>query len=263
MPTTTATKLPKSKIPELLRLLESKYGETTTALAHTSAFELIVATILSAQCTDKRVNLVTPDLFARYPTPAALAAAKLEEVEEIIRSTGFYHNKAKNIIAMARALVAEHGGQVPADMDALLALPGVARKTANVVLGTAFGIARGVVVDTHVARLAQLLGLTQASDPLRIERDLMALIPQQRWILFGHMLIHHGREVCIARRPRCEDCLLNRLCPSAFIAQGVKGSVVAARAARATAAQETPDSLAPRGRRAPAKAGRARPKQGL
>jgi endonuclease III len=211
-------KLPKSKIPELLRLLEQRYGKAKVALVHEGAFELLVATILSAQCTDKRVNLVTPVLFGRFPSPEALAKAPIEEVEEIIRSTGFFHNKAKNIIAMSRALVEEHHGKVPRTMEALVALPGVARKTANVILGSAFGIASGIVVDTHVIRLSQLLGLTTASDPVQIERELMTLIPQEEWILFGHMLIHHGREICIARRPKCEECPLNKLCPSAFLA---------------------------------------------
>ncbi len=213
-------KLPKSKIPELITLLKTKYGDTTTALAHENAFELLVATILSAQCTDKRVNMATPALFARYPTPQTLAAAKPDELEELIGSINFFRTKAKNLIAMARALVAEHGGKVPHTVDALLTLPGVARKTANVVLGTAFGVASGIVVDTHVVRLAQLLGLSAESEPPRIERDLMELIPQSEWILFGHMLIHHGREICVARRPRCEECVLNQLCPSAFIGQG-------------------------------------------
>jgi len=174
-----------------------------------------VATILAAQCTDKRVNLVTPALFARYPTPAALAGAAQGEVETLIHSTGFFRAKAKNVIAMAKVLVAEHGGSVPASMDALVALPGVARKTANVVLGTAFGQNCGVVVDTHVLRLTRLLGLSQGTTPERVERDLMALIPQRQWTLFAHRLIHHGRTVCIARRPRCSACTLATLCPSA------------------------------------------------
>lgn len=214
--------LSKSKIPILIALLKSKYGEVTCALDHRNAFELIVATILSAQCTDKRVNMVTPTLFARYPMPEALAIARTDDVEEIVRSTGFYRNKAKNIIAMAQQLVAKHGSKVPRSMEELVELPGVARKTANVTLGVSFNIASGVVVDTHVARLSRLLGLTESDDPTRIEQDLMRLIPKNEWILFGHMLIHHGREVCIARRPKCDDCLLNGLCPSAFVAPGYK-----------------------------------------
>jgi endonuclease-3 len=174
-----------------------------------------VATILSAQCTDVRVNLVTPAVFARYPTAKALGAARQEDVEALIRSTGFFRNKAKNLIAMATALVEHHGGEVPAEMDALRVLPGVGRKTANVVLGNAFGMNEGVTVDTHVSRLSALLGLTRHTDPVKIEADLMALVPRRDWTLVSHLLIWHGRSVCIARRPKCAECVLNDLCPSA------------------------------------------------
>jgi endonuclease-3 len=200
---------------EILRRLKAAYPDATCALDHQDAFQLIVATILSAQCTDVRVNLVTPVLFARYPDARALAAAKQADVEEIIRSTGFFRNKAKNLIAMALALVERHGGEVPRTMEELHVLPGVGRKTANVVLGNAFGINDGVTVDTHVMRLSQLLRLTRHDDPVKIERDLMPLFPREDWALLSHLLIFHGRQVCIARRPQCGSCVLADLCPSA------------------------------------------------
>jgi endonuclease III len=203
------------RAPELLRRLKATYPDATCALDHQNGFQLIVATILSAQCTDARVNMVTPSLFARYPDAHALAAARQEDVEAIIRSTGFFRNKAKNLIAMAQALVERHGGEVPSTMDALRVLPGVGRKTANVVLGNAFGINEGVTVDTHVARLSQLLQLTRNEDPVKIEQDLMPLFPQEDWALLSHLLIFHGRQVCIARRPQCGGCVLVDLCPSA------------------------------------------------
>ncbi len=201
----------------ILRRLKAAYPDAHCALDHQSPFQLIVATILSAQCTDVRVNMVTPALFARYPDPFALAEAKPEELEEMIRSTGFFRNKTKSLIGMARALVADHGGKVPATMDQLRVLPGVGRKTANVVLGNAFGINEGIVVDTHVARLSQLLGLTRHDDPVKIEQDLMPLFPQRDWALLSHLLIFHGRQVCIARRPKCEVCVLANVCPSARV----------------------------------------------
>jgi endonuclease-3 len=200
-----------------LALLKRAYPGAHCALDHHNAFELLAATILSAQCTDVRVNLVTPALFKRYPTPSALAAAKQGEVEEIIRSTGFFRNKAKNLIAMAQALVVEHRGEVPDTMEALHHLPGVGRKTANVVLGNWFKIDAGVTVDTHVTRLARLLKLTRHTDPVKIERDLMALIPQKDWTLISHLLITHGRAVCIANRPKCGECVLASICPSSLI----------------------------------------------
>jgi endonuclease-3 len=200
---------------EILKRLRRTYPDARCALHHRNAFELLCATILSAQCTDARVNLVTPVLFDRYPTPQALAAARPEDVERIIMSTGFFRNKTRSLIGMAQALVAEHGGQVPQTMELLRVLPGVGRKTANVILGNAFGINEGITVDTHVARLSRLLGLTRHDDPVRIEQDLMPLFPRHDWALLSHLLIFHGRQVCIARRPRCGDCVLSDLCPSA------------------------------------------------
>lgn len=198
------------------RLLE-QYPGAHCALDFTNAFELLCATILSAQCTDKRVNLVTPALFARYPDATALAAARQEDVEELIRSAGFYRSKAKSLIGMAQGLVERHGGQVPADMESLVVLPGVGRKTANVILGNAFGRTDGIVVDTHVARLSNRLGLTTESDPVKIEQALMPLFPQEHWTMLSHLLIEHGRQVCEARRPRCEECLLADICPSSLV----------------------------------------------
>jgi endonuclease III len=206
----------KPRTDDLLATLRQLYPDAEVALTHRSAFELTVATILSAQCTDERVNKVTPSLFGRYPDAAALAVAEQAELEAIIRSTGFFRNKAKNLIGMARALTENFGGQVPRTMEELLTLPGVARKTANVVMGSAFGIISGVVVDTHVTRLSGLLGLSRESDPVRIEQDLMALFPREAWIELSHLLIWHGRRVCIARRPKCAECALSQLCPSAF-----------------------------------------------
>lgn len=203
------------RTPLILAALKAEYPDAHCALEHRTPFELLVATILSAQCTDVRVNLTTPALFARYPTPAALAAADQAELEALVRPTGFFRTKARNLIGMATALVANHGGQVPADMAALQVLPGVGRKTANVVLGNAFGRNEGVTVDTHVTRLAGLLKLTRHHDPVKIEADLMRLVPREDWTLVSHLLISHGRAVCIARRPRCGDCVLRRLCPSA------------------------------------------------
>ena len=231
-------KLSPSRVPELIALLESRYGGVTTALAHENAFQLLVATILSAQTTDKLVNLVTPALFARFPDARSLAAADLGEVEKLVGRVNFYRNKSKNLVAMAKALVEKHGGEVPRTMEELVALPGVARKTGNVVLGSAFGIPSGVVVDTHVARVSQLLGLTTQSDPVKIEQDLMKVVPKDKWVLFAHMLIHHGREVCIARRPQCDVCVVNTVCVSAFKAPGYVGERAAARAERGTAKKE-------------------------
>jgi endonuclease-3 len=201
----------------MLAQLERAYPDATCALHHRNALELLVATILSAQCTDARVNMVTPALFAKYPTAADYAAADPRVFEREIQSTGFFRNKTKAIIGMAQALVERHGGAVPDAMDALTALPGVGRKTANVVLGTWFGKNEGVVVDTHVQRLSRLLGLTREQEPAKIEQDLMALIPRERWTWFSHTLIQHGRAVCIARRPRCGECVVNRLCPSSLV----------------------------------------------
>lgn len=204
-----------ARIGPILDQLKRTYPDAHCALHHRTPYELLVATILSAQCTDARVNLTTPALFARYPTAKALAGADQEELETLIRSTGFFRAKAKNLIGMARALVERHQGRVPAEMEALQMLPGVGRKTANVVLGNAFGLNEGVTVDTHVTRLGGLLRLTRHRDPLKIERDLMRLVPRDDWTLISHLLIHHGRAVCIARRPQCEACVLRALCPSA------------------------------------------------
>jgi endonuclease-3 len=201
----------------ILRRLKAEYPDARCALDHGDAYQLLVATILSAQCTDARVNQVTPAFFSRYPSPEVLARANPPEVEESIRSTGFFRNKTRSLIGMAQALVADHRGEVPHTMEELRVLPGVGRKTANVVLGNAFGINEGVTVDTHVTRLSRLLGLTRHDDPAKIEPDLMALFPQEDWGILSHLLIFHGRQVCIARRPRCPDCVLADVCPSAAV----------------------------------------------
>lgn len=210
-------KKPPAPAAEVFARLHRAYPDAHCALDHRNPFELLAATILSAQCTDVRVNLVTPDLFRAYPTPAALAAAKQKDVEAIIRSTGFFRNKAANLIAMARAIGSEHGGKVPDTMAELHALPGVGRKTANVVLGNAFDLSEGVVVDTHVGRLSRLLGLTREADPVKVERDLMEEFPRDEWTLLSHLLISHGRAVCIARRPKCGECVLRDICPSSTV----------------------------------------------
>ncbi len=195
--------------------LAALYPDAHCELDHQSPLQLLVATILSAQCTDQRVNMVTPALFARFPTAWALADAPLDELEALVRTTGFYRNKAKNIQGMARALVERHAGRVPTTMAELVVLPGVGRKTANVVLGNAFGINEGIVVDTHVARLSARFGLTRAKDPVKIEQALIPLFPRDQWTLLSHWMIWHGRRVCGARKPRCTDCALRDLCPSA------------------------------------------------
>ena len=200
---------------QILRRLEAAYPDAHCALDHADPYQLLVATILSAQCTDVRVNLVTPALFARFPDARALAAGSQADIEDLIRSTGFFRNKAKNLLAMASALIERHGGRVPDTMVALQALPGVGRKTANVVLGNAFGRNEGVTVDTHVGRIARLLRISAATDPEKVERDLMGLFPQPKWTLLSHLLISHGRAVCIARRPRCGACPIATQCPSA------------------------------------------------
>ena len=197
--------------------LHAQYPDSHCALDHTSALELLVATVLSAQCTDKRVNMVTPALFARYPEAAAYAAAPLGELEEMVKTTGFFRNKAKSLQGLGSALAEKHGGEVPRTMDELRVLPGVGRKTANVVLGNAFDINEGVVVDTHVGRLSRRLGLTFEDDPEKVEIDLMALLPQARWTLWSHLLIDHGRAVCIARKPLCAACVLSEVCPSSEV----------------------------------------------
>ena len=197
--------------------LERLYPNANCALTHRNPYELLVATILSAQCTDVRVNMVTPDLFKRYPTPAAMAEAPIGDIEQAVRTTGFYRNKAKNIRGTSQQLVEKHDGNVPDTMEELLELPGVARKTANVVLGNAFDKNEGVVVDTHVGRLSRRLGLTKHTDPKKVELDLMALFPSHRWAMLAHLLIHHGRAVCPARKPKCNACTLTKICPKAGI----------------------------------------------
>ena len=202
------------RIAAILDQLAKAYPDAECALQHGNAWELLVATILSAQCTDARVNLVTPALFKKFPTPTDFAHAPIVEIEEQIRSTGFYHNKAKSLQGAARTLIEQFRGKVPQTMEELLTLPGVARKTGNVVLGVAYGKALGVVVDTHVLRLSRRLELTREAEPVKVEKDLMKIIPQNRWIAFSHEMIHHGRKICIARKPRCVDCTLEPLCSS-------------------------------------------------
>jgi endonuclease-3 len=204
--------LDPKRIAAILDILAKTYPGVVCALHHRNAWELTVATILSAQCTDVRVNIVTPALFKAFPTPKAMAEASLPEIEELIRTVGFFRSKAKSIQGAARIVVNEFGGKIPQTMDEILRLPGVARKTANVVLGSWYGIAVGVVVDTHVMRLSRRLELTKQITPQKIELDLMKIIPEDRWINFSHELIHHGRQVCIARKPRCIDCTLEKLC---------------------------------------------------
>ncbi len=206
----------KAPVEETINRLKSEYPDAATALDWNNPLELLVATILSAQTTDVRVNAVTPTLFAKYPTAADYAGADPTELEEDIRPTGFFRNKAKSLRGMAGALVEDHGGEVPRTMSELVALPGVGRKTANVVLGNAFGVDEGVVVDTHVRRLSNRLGFTAESDPEKIERDLIQTVPRRDWTVFSHLLILHGRSVCKARKPACADCIVNDLCPSAF-----------------------------------------------
>ncbi len=205
----------KARLSEVLALLARQYPDPVTALDWESPLQVLLATILSAQCTDVRVNMVTPALFSRFPDADSLAMAEPEEVEQIIHSTGFFRQKTKSLIGASRAIAEEHGGEVPPDMDALVKLPGVARKTANVVLGSAFGIAVGVVVDTHIKRLSKRLGFTRETDPKKVEKDLMVEVPREHWIEVGHWLILHGRGPCKARKPRCGECLLVKLCPSA------------------------------------------------
>jgi endonuclease III len=204
---------PKAIAVKFVKHLAADYPDVTCALENETPFELLVATILSAQCTDERVNMVTPELFRRWPTPEAMAAAPLPAIEKVIRSTGFYRNKAKNIKACSRSLAENHDGEVPHDIEAMVALPGVGRKTANVVLGTCFGMATGVVVDTHVTRISNRLGLTKHRDAVKIEKDLMQLIPQNEWVDFAHRMIHHGRRICTARQPKCDLCSMSKFCP--------------------------------------------------
>jgi endonuclease-3 len=203
------------RVNEILSRLDQRYPGATCALHHNTAWELLVATILSAQCTDVRVNMVTPIIFEKYPTTEAFAALEPEDLEDDIRSTGFFRNKSKSVVGAARKLISEFGGEVPRTMDELLQLPGVARKTANVVLGTWYKIADGVVVDTHVQRISRRLELTKSTEPQKIEQDMMKVVPRDKWILFSHQIILHGRAICIARKPKCADCPLENLCHAA------------------------------------------------
>jgi endonuclease III len=202
---------------EYMRRLGETYPDAKCSLDYTNPYQLLVATILSAQCTDVRVNMVTPDLFARFPDAAALADADRGDLESRIKSTGFFRNKTKSLLGMARAVIDKHRGAVPNTMDELTNLPGVGRKTANVILGNAFGLNEGIVVDTHVTRVSYRLGLTRETDPVKIEQDLMKIIPREKWTLFSHLLIFHGRAICVARRPLCERCPLWDLCPSSLV----------------------------------------------
>jgi len=207
--------LAPDRVQEILKRLDAKYHGAKCALHHHNAWELLVATILSAQCTDVRVNMVTPELFRKYPTPQDFAALKPEDLEPDIRSTGFFRNKAKSIVGAAKVIVNDFGGEVPKTMNELLTVPGAARKTANVVLGSWYGIAEGLVVDTHVHRISRRIELTRNNDPKSIEQDLMQVIPRDKWIDFSHQIIHHGRAICVARKPKCVDCPLENLCHAA------------------------------------------------
>lgn len=206
--------LAPARVNAILKGLDEAYPDAVCALHHRSPWELLVATILSAQCTDVRVNMVTPELFRRYPTPAAMAKATLPELEDLIRTTGFFHNKAKSIQGAAKKVVEEFGGKIPETLAELTTIPGAARKTANVVLGVSFGKAEGVVVDTHVFRIARRLELAKGDAPAKVEQELMQVLPQDRWIAFSHQVIHHGRQVCLARSPKCDRCNLETLCRS-------------------------------------------------
>ena len=207
----------RDRAERVYELLADEHPDARTALEHENPYQLAVATILSAQCTDERVNAVTPTLFERWPSAADLAGARPRELEKVIRPTGFFRNKTKSLIGMARAVVDEHGGEIPDTMEALVDLPGIGRKTANVILGNAFGKDEGVVVDTHVRRLSRRLRFTTHEDPKKIEKDLMDLFPRERWTMLSHILIFHGRRVCVARRPKCEECVVSHLCPSSRV----------------------------------------------
>lgn len=206
--------LAPERIQAILKALDEAYPNAVCALNHRTPWELLVATILSAQCTDVRVNMVTPELFKRFPTPAAMAKAEIPDLIELIRTTGFFNNKAKSIKGAAQAIVERFGGKVPETLAELITVPGAARKTANVVLGVSYGKAEGVVVDTHVFRIAHRLDLTQSETAEKVEQDLMRILPRDRWISFSHQVIHHGRQVCIARNPKCKECNLETLCHS-------------------------------------------------
>lgn len=213
-----ATAETKQYAAKVVRRLRADYPDAHCSLTFSSPLELLIATILSAQCTDERVNKVTPELFRKYPTAAHFAKAPLQDLERAIQSTGFFRNKAKNIQACCRALVEKYDGEVPRNLDALVELAGVGRKTANVVLGTAFDIASGVVVDTHVGRISRRLGLTEEKSAENVERDLMAVLPRKQWVVFSHRMIQHGRNVCMARNPQCETCSMRKFCPKLGVA---------------------------------------------
>jgi endonuclease-3 len=205
----------KERIPEIVKILRKHYPATCTALHFETPLQILVATILSAQCTDERVNMITPNLFKKYPTAREFAKARQEELELEIRSTGFFRNKAKNIIGAAQMICADFGGKVPDTMEDLIRLPGVARKTANIVLSSGYKKAEGIAVDTHVKRLSERLGLSTQTDPEKIEKDLMAIVPKKDWLDFNYLLVNHGRAICIARKPKCPECPLQKLCPAA------------------------------------------------
>jgi endonuclease-3 len=235
----------KKRAAEVNVRLKKRYPDAKCSLDFTNAFELLIATILSAQSTDVRVNIVTKSLFRKYPGPREFANAELLEMETDVKQTGFFRNKAKAVINCAKAIMERHGGEVPKTMDELTALPGVGRKTANVVLGNAFGINVGVVVDTHVGRVSGRLGLTEEADAEKIEQDLMALVPQKEWTVFAHRVIYHGRETCIARKPQCEECVLNDLCPSAEVAATTAGPASRPSSRGRSARSATPSATSP------------------
>ena len=208
----------KARLGEVLRILERTYPESECSLTFKTPYQLLIATILSAQCTDERVNKVTPALFARFPGPREMSEASVEEIEELIKTTGFYRNKARSISECSHSLIKLHGGQVPKDLDALTQLRGVGRKTANVVLGVAYGIP-GLVVDTHIGRLSRRLGFTRETDPVKVEHEMMEIVPRERWTEFGHIMISHGRALCSARKALCDECPVSRLCPKAGVSR--------------------------------------------
>ena len=211
----------KERTRKIIRLLKRAYPDAKCSLNHSNAFELLIATILSAQCTDARVNIVTQDLFRKYRKPEDYLKVSPRELEQDIRTTGFFRNKTKSIQGTAKGLTEQHGGEVPDTIEELLELPGVARKTANVVLGNAFGVSSGVVVDTHVTRLSRRLGLTEQKQAEKIEKDLIAIVPKKDWVIFSHLLIAHGRKICRARNPLCAECVVEKLCPSSYLKTGV------------------------------------------
>jgi endonuclease III len=240
MPPAAATADRKTQARKVCAGLKKAYPEAACALVHVNPYQLLVATILSAQCTDARVNMVTPELFRRFPDAASLANAQPDELESLIRSTGFFRAKTRNLLEMARQVVSRHDGEIPRKLEELTALGGVGRKTANVVLGTAFGIAHGIVVDTHVRRLARRLGLTSKIAPEQIERELMEVVPRSQWVDLSHRLIHHGRRICLARSPRCDDCSLSSICPKVGVSPAKKPTTGARPKTPLTRTRSTP-----------------------